>query len=335
VPADEPVAGKREKQIRFRLSAAEDDHLRTAARDAGYQEKEFSAFLRAVMLSKHVVVVNGTGVVLIPAATSSDEEAVAAQELLQRVLAALEASGQGAVSVPTGAPLHPTPDAAPGPSGAEPEGPASTAEGGGAAGGADTAAAPDVAPSAAAPVDESKSSPGGGDGSVGTGESHEPPAAAEVAGSIPGPGETEAAATVIACQRCGTPLVPNVPHTDEECAAIQARAAGEELAAEVELGEITPPPAALGPGIQPGETYETFMERRREELRSQGRPMIVAGYEADAEYRAALAAPPPPQQPVSPPVTSQQVAAGAATACGICGALKQSTGPCPDCGAPA
>lgn len=307
---------KRDTQVRFRVYRAEDEHLSKAAADAGFSDK--SAYLRAVLLAKHVVVVKGNGIVLVPAATASKEaqqvvsdllieilEQLTAEELIDRQVA--EGPSQVAGNIASGPPDS-TPAAALGADGVD-GAPAGDSEGMGvaheASGGADTAPSPSP-----------ETSPGEGDGLLGSVSSQEPPAApglespgssADIAaaGAIPGPEET-------------TPE-PTAEQLADEAAADH----------DVDLSDV-----ALGPEIQPGETQQAYLERRTIELKFQGRPVVIARYEAEAEYRryatAALAgavAPAgsgPVEQPTPGPV-----------ACGNCGALKRSPGLCPDCGAPA
>jgi rubrerythrin len=89
--------------------------------------------------------------------------------------------------------------------------------------------------------------------------------------------------------------------------------------------------AVFGPEVQPGETQLAYLERRTTELKFQGRPVILARYEAEAEYRryAAMAISGSlPSQAIEQPTPGP-------TSCSQCGTVKRSPGPCPDCGAPA
>lgn len=300
---------KRDTQVRFRVYRAEDEHLRKAAADAGFEDK--SAYLRAVLLAKHVVVVREQGIVLIPAATANDEARQAVADLLTEVLEALtaepsQAAGNTASGPPASAPGI-------GPTAAESE------------------EAPLEPPSAPPPP----TSPGEADGLLGS-ASHEPPAAdtppggtaVDAAGVAPGPEEIP-------------PTAEQLAAADEVAGSLHG-GAGESMTAEeaADAAAASPDPGLppelpppLGPEIQPGETQEVYLRRRTTELKFQGRPVVIARFEAEAEYRryatAAMAAPADPaaaplEQPTPGPV-----------ACGTCGALKRSPGPCPDCGAPA
>jgi hypothetical protein len=285
---------KRDKQVRFRVYAAEDEHLIKAAQDAGFEDK--SAYLRAVLLAKHVVVVREEGVVLIPAATASKEAQQKVAGLLVEILEQLaaEESSQAA-----GSTASEPPDPAPASTGA---GGAPAGDGGGFGGSEEAGAA-----SGDSPSPSPETSPGEGERLVGT---QEPPASIGAAGSIPGPEGISP---------------PPADLTPEQAAA--------DLAADPSaVAPPADPHPALGPDVQPGETFEIYLDRRTAELKYQGRPTVIARYEAEAEYRryagAAIADAGVPQAQIEQPTPGP-------IACSQCGALKRSPGPCPDCGAPA
>ena len=123
-----------------------------------------------------------------------------------------------------------------------------------------------------------------------------------------------------------------------------------------ELEPLAPP---VG-GPQPGELETAFLDRRVAELQSQGRTAVVAGFEAEAEWRnaleAAAAAPeqsaapaPAPEEPLRFPGERPRPDLGTATpdteldpifadlgpgvgSCASCGATKAGPGPCMQCG---
>lgn len=235
------------------MSIAQKDHLVRAASDCGYTN--LSEYVRAVLLCEHVVVVQGRGVVVVAADTADQNEKDEIYQLFTRLLVyfADEESSQtadpGKQVLPglPDVPSDPAPDAYG--AGGAPVGDGKSVETGTAmpAAGADTGALPSP-----------KTSPGEGDGSVGTDASRVPPAEShdvKAAGSIPGPEE------------------------------MTAERAAEELAAEVHPDELSQGAGALGPTMQSGETAKDFMERRTEELRASGRPMLIARREAEAEWR--------------------------------------------------
>lgn len=308
------MSSKRTKTAQFRVTAEEDAHLRDAAEKAGLK---LSDYLRAVSLTRSVVVVGEQATVVIPATTSPRD---ADEELMGRMRAILKGLQEQDASPapPTGSPSPPTPSAA------APLPPSSPQP-------ASTAAAPD-----SPPPPKATSSPSEGDGMVGASSSQEPPAAGAAApvpaaGAIPGSGETVIRTRqdehapgefepggAAACPHCGG----TEGRHQSFCEEIRG-----EPPVEPEVPEGTEPPQPAPPAAPAPETREQFVDRRVEE----GELRVVAEAEWRQQEAGVIAAPEPPAQ------AAPQAAAPTATAerrepCPSCGTLKLPEAQCPDCG---
>jgi hypothetical protein len=146
---------------------------------------------------------------------------------------------------------------------------------------------------------------------------------------------------LLARQAAGTPTSADAQPSEaapfsadgEAPAAVEATAPPVEVAAPPVQPELEPVPRAVP---APEENYDAFLARRKEELRLQGRSDLVAGYEAEAEWRALLEA---AQSPAVPPVEAADAAfaAGAPQGhgyCAQCGHALAGTPFCSHCGNP-
>lgn len=261
---------RRDKQIRARCTDQEHAHLQVAAEDAGF--KEVSAYIRNVLLSRHVMVVGPLEFVLIPALTASHEERYEARLLLDVVLKELNGLA------------------------AEDEPPAQTS--------------PDGDLASEWPPEETLPPQGA--------EAESSAAASDQKEKGPSPDLHDAGEGMEPPSGPGLPATPPVETATAEAGPSAPAAGGDDF----ELPPADPEP--LGAVIAAGEDEGAFLARRTEELRRQGRPGIVARYEAEAEYRQLVVGTPAPT-PSQPP--------GAPVSCPACGTLKRRPGPCPDCGA--
>lgn len=125
---------------------------------------------------------------------------------------------------------------------------------------------------------------------------------------------------------------PAAPVGEMSGSADGAQPEQQTLAAVPDPPAAPQPPAILGPVPAPTEDYEAFMARRVPELEIQGRTQLMAGYEADAEWRNAAGVATASQQPAPETQAAQPPQANFCTSCGTAlGGVRF----CPSCGSPA
>lgn len=285
----------RSKAAQFRVSEEEDQHLRQACLDAGFDQ--LSEYLRAVLLEGTVVAVTPTRVVVVPSTITTDAHDERFQARLRAILTGLRdqtSPGESGGMVGT-APSQGSPASA-----AAQAGPGET-----------QASAPPVAPMAG-PDQNGQGSPPGSSGEFEgspTPRNSQPDAQASAAGAgrkKTSPRVAPLSASSAACPDCGG--------SDGRHQGFCVQVTGEQPA-DTEAPERGP------------ETQEAFIARRVGEQEAEGVGTAVAQHVAEAEWRNLSAPPAASSTPTPAPPAPEQL-----EPCPTCGTMKAPSQQCRDCG---
>lgn len=297
----------RSKAAQFRISPEEDQHLRHACLDAGFDQ--LSEYLRAVLLEGTTVSVGQHRVVVIPSTTSevADDEYI--HQKLRAILAGLRESssaseGGGMVGA---LPSQSPPAQAAAPSAGSPENQASAPRSAGAT-------------PAAGPDENGQGSPHGAipgefEGTPASRDSQPEATATPASGAespLPAERKTPSPAPV--------PFTGSAPCPD--CGGTGGR--HQSFCAQI-TGE--PPVQGTEEAPDAPETERAFLDRRVAEQEADGIGTSAALIVAEAEWRKATAAPAGSSLPAAaPPAPEIQ------QPCPTCGAMKTPSQQCRDCG---